>query len=374
MVSGYPPDVDGIGDYTYFLAQAMAANSGVSKPVTVYTRTGKHFEAEHVRVVPFFELSRASSIRKLPMLVAQDKPDWVVLQYNPFCWGARGFCPAVPQTLRKIKALPIPPKIAVMFHETTVPRWPWRFGLMYLWQRPIFSGVVKAADAIFVSTKRWIPQVKAVGGRVPIEVSPAGSNVPRSRLSKQQARSRLGIAENTLVMAVFGGAHPSRQIDWIGETARQRHAFSADMLVLHVGPEGDAIGRTMGGLPFKSMGVCPAEEVGDILRSADCLLSPFVDGISTRRTSAMAGLVNGVPVATTAREWTDDMFVSADAEVLLASRATRPEKFAQEFLSWCKPATPVVSSKVQQWHDSAFTWSQIAKKMVVSLQRLAARS
>ena len=49
-VSGYPPDVDGIGDYTYWLARALSELPDAVKPMVVYARKGRHESAENVRL------------------------------------------------------------------------------------------------------------------------------------------------------------------------------------------------------------------------------------------------------------------------------------------------------------------------------------
>jgi glycosyltransferase involved in cell wall biosynthesis len=45
-------------------------------------------------------------------------------------------------------------------------------------------------------------------------------------------------------------------------------------------------------------GELPPDAIPAYLRACDLLLQPFPDGVSSRRTSVMAGLANGVPVVT----------------------------------------------------------------------------
>jgi glycosyltransferase involved in cell wall biosynthesis len=364
---GYPPDLDGIGDYAYWLARALAERPDVLQPVDVYTRTGDHAPAEGVRIRPFFEFSRQSSFRNLLPLVREDCPDWLVLQYNPFSWGARGWCSAVPWTLGKLKEIPRAPKVAVMFHETTVPKWPWRFALMYAWQRPILRGVARQADRIFVSTKRWIPELVSAGAVAPMSLLPVGANIPRSSLSKEDARRLLGVQNDCLVLGVFGSAHPSRLLDWIAEAAEAVSQKNLDLLVLHVGPEGEVMRRAMEALPFRSLGVKSAIEVADALRAMDCVVSPFIDGISSRRGSVIAALNNGIRVATTGRHWTDDCFLSASSDAVLVSTAHNKTTFAREVAEWAKPIDHRVARGVESWHDANFSWPIIAEQMMIGL-------
>jgi glycosyltransferase involved in cell wall biosynthesis len=368
LAGGYPPDLDGIGDYAFLLASALAERVDLAKPVTVYTRKGKHEQAVGVRVSAFFEFARPSSIRDLVPLAAEDKPDWLVLQYNPFCWGARGFCPVLPPTLRRVKKLPHGPKLAVMFHETTVPKWPWRFALMYAWQRPILRAVGRQADVIFVSTKRWIPELLSAGVRIPPTLLPVGSNIPRSRLTMEAARNRLGISNESLVLGIFGGAHPSRLLDWIAEAARAVQGGHKNLLVLHVGPEADVMGGAMSGLRFKALGIQSAAEVSDTLRAMDFLVSPFIDGVSTRRGSVMAALNNGLPVATTLKDWSDDYFRTVDSSVVLCCKTDNKQAFARDVAAWARPLHEDRSRSVQTAFDPSFSWPILAGQLLAKLR------
>jgi len=52
------------------------------------------------------------------------------------------------------------------------------------------------------------------------------------------------------------------------------------------------------GIRIAATGELPAEQIPAHLRACDLLVQPFPDGVSSRRTSVMAGLANGVPVVT----------------------------------------------------------------------------
>src|SRR5262249_61234455 len=56
-----------------------------------------------------------------------------------------------------------------------------------------------------------------------------------------------------------------------------------------------------------------APRVAAALRACDVLLQPSPDGITTRRTSAMAGIANGVPTVTTAGVLTEPVWAETGA-------------------------------------------------------------
>ena len=67
LSAAFPPDFDGIGDYTYWLAGALARRA---VQTSVWTSTGKNRASpEGVEVHPFFQLDRPKSVELLPELL-----------------------------------------------------------------------------------------------------------------------------------------------------------------------------------------------------------------------------------------------------------------------------------------------------------------
>lgn len=375
--AAYPPNLDGIGDYTWWLARTLAKNDHVAK-VVVFTRDGiDHTESPRVELSQFYDPTHPPSFSRLPAAVQEETNkagapmDWVVVQYNPFSWGRRGFCPWVPSTLRRLCQTKGHPKLAVMFHETTTPKWPWRFLPMYAYQYPCFKAVCRLADVAFVSTMRWAPQVRRAASRLPVHHLPVGSNIPLSDITKKEARLELGINQDALILGVFGGAHVSRRLDWIGTTIHELQATRPGqrIILLYVGAEGTAIREAMGKVDLIDCGALPAEKVGVRLRAMDAALSPFVDGISTRRGSAMALLQHAIPIATTHTSWTDDSFSDQTPTALLLSSSTSARDFAADVISWLRrlPSGGRTDASLFAFFGRHFTWKGIADTMLQHL-------
>jgi glycosyltransferase involved in cell wall biosynthesis len=392
--AGYPPDVNGIGDYTWWLAKTLGdegielndKNGDTAKPpeaklkppVVVLTRRGNdHLPSLGVEIVPFFDPEHPSTFSLLPEIIetrnaqSESRIDWLVLQYNPFAWGKRGFCPWVPSALHRLLQMPGGPRIAVMFHETVVPVWPWKFTVMSAWQWPIFRSVCRAAEIAFVSTDRWKPQVKRVAPHLPVHHLPVGSNVPFCCLSQVEARRQLGIEMDALVLGIFGSAHLSRRLDWIAATLKEatRRRPERRTALLYVGPQGNVVRRACTEADLIDLGPLPSENVGACLRAMDAAISPFIDGMSTRLTSVISVLHHGIPVATTRTSWTDDVFLKEIPPGLLLSSATSADTFATETVDWLDqlqrsgPWRPGVAA----FHDKFFAWPLIASTMTQCL-------
>ena len=368
LSAAFPPDFDGIGDYTYWLARALA-HSGVD--TSVWTSIGpERAKCENVEVKSFFDPNKPQSIKQLPALLAKGPAlSWLVVEYNPFGFGRWGYCPWLIQMLRRIKKS-TQTRVAVMFHETQVPNWPWKFWVMRRWQNRQLRALAKLADAIFVSTTRWIDEIKAVAPRAVCHHLPVGSNLPKSQLSWEAAREKLRISEDTLVVGMFGSSHPSRMTDWMSAAVRGAASVQDKLVVLYVGKDGKSFREVCAGFPFMDEGPLPAEAAADRMRAMDVLISPFIDGISTRRGSAIAGFQHGAAVASTWADHTDALLRhDAPSSLILAPRDDQ-KAFTDKINQW------IVSKwknqqrgreEMEAFFERSFAWPEIARN---TLERL----
>jgi len=365
----FPPDFDGIGDYTYWLAMALA-QSGVE--TNVWTSIGPQRAAcEGVKVNPFFDVNKPQTIKRLPALLAKERSvDWLVVQYNPFGYGRWGYCPWLIKTVRRLKRSGRC-RVAVMFHETQVPDRPFKLWVMRQWQNRQLRSLARLAEVIFVSTTRWEPEIRAVWPRAVCHHLPVGSNLPCSKLSREAARDNLQISPDTLVLGMFGSSHPSRMTDWMGAAVRGAASVQEKLVVLYVGKDGKVFREVCAGFPFMDEGPLPAEAVADRLRAMDLLISPFLDGLSTRRGSAIAGFQHGLAVASTWAHHTDELLLKdAPANLMLAPRDDRPA-FVDGINQW------IVSKwkqgergreEMEAFFRKYFDWPVIAQKTVDRLR------
>jgi len=308
LLSGaYPPALDGIGDHTFRLAREMAGN------VLVLTSdAGRHVQIPGVEVVGFFNPHKPRTITALPEALAGRGVSKLVLQYNPFGFGPRGFNPWLPRALTRAKAS-CGLTISVMFHETYVPPENLRFLMMLAFQYPQFAAVVRVADELFCSTGRWIPQIRRIVPGCNVTRVPVGSNIDLSRLTRGEARAALGIPERRAVLAMFGSAHVSRLLPWIATAAKAIAMEGRETLLLSIGPDGDEVRRVCGAeTPLLDCGVVDASKAGDFLMAADAMVAPFIDGLSTRRGSVAAAFQHGLPVLSTSSRWTDEILLNRE--------------------------------------------------------------
>ena len=73
--------MNGIGDYTAHIAEELAKSVRVS----ILTAQGHaHNPIENVSICPLFRADQPSSMKAIAAQIQQEKPDWILLQYNPF--------------------------------------------------------------------------------------------------------------------------------------------------------------------------------------------------------------------------------------------------------------------------------------------------
>lgn len=366
IAAALPPALDGIGDYTARIAAELAH----SATVTVLTAQADPEPIPGVVVETVFAADHPRSVWNIARCIEADPPDWVLLQYNPFSFGRWGRNLHLPLVLRRIKRLCPGVRIAVMVHETFVPFGVnWKFRVMTLWQRPQFALISRTADVLFFSVEAWAKTFEKKFPGKPVIHLPVGSNIPHVPISRTEARARLDISDDTLVLGVFGGMHISRLMEWVQSAAEAVRATGREMLVLHMGPDNDAMSAMLGSVPLRADGPLPEEEVSRRFAAMDIHLAPFVDGISTRRGSLMAGLQHGIATVGTLGQHTDSILRDANGKALLLTDVAAPEQFIAHVLRLADDAAlrERLGREGQRLYAQEFAWASLAKQLQSTL-------
>ena len=370
LSAAFPPDKDGIGDYTFRLAGELSRNGN---EVTVLTSSGRaRLEGSGADVVPFYDPARPASIRRLVESLSRHAPlEWLVVQYNPFAFGPRGFCPHLPAALSTLKKAIPGTKVALMCHETYYTPWrPLRLGIMRLWQCPILAVLARIADKLMASTERWVRQVELFSFGKPVRFVPVGSNLPDYAEDPHPLREELGVS-NTFVVGLFGSAHISRHVDWVAAATRNlQKSGSTRVAVFYIGADGRIIAPQFQGIEFLDFGFLEPEQAAARIKAMDVLLCPFSDGISARRGSAICGLQQGRPVVSNIGPSTDQIFKEWNRKGVCLS-----EGGVQEFVSTSEElaANPDlrlrVSRGARSFYEKTFSWTKIASSYVEILNQ-----
>jgi glycosyltransferase involved in cell wall biosynthesis len=307
LTGEYPPQFGGVGDYTRQVAAGLAA---AGDAVTVYAPRcdGETPADDGVAVRRLSDHFGPRGLLALDAALAR-RPDRVLVQYVPhaYGWKAMNLPFAAWVAGRAGRAAPV----WVMFHEVALP-----FG-----RRPAHAAlaaahavmarlVAGAADRVFVSVPGWAPLLRRFAPRAkPAEWLPVPSNVPAAAGCVPRAAGGFVIGHfGTYGPAVAPLLEPALARLLAGPTPRSAvlvgrgaGGFRAGLLDRHPALAGR----------LTAVGELPAADVARHLRSCDVLLQPYIDGISSRRGTAMAGLANGVPVVSNLGAGSEPLWAAA---------------------------------------------------------------
>jgi len=182
--------------------------------------------------------------------------------------------------------------------------------------------LIHAARRIWIAIpeweRRWRPY--ALGRDVPFEWLPIPSSLPVPP-SEAVRRVRDRYAPHGRLVGHLGsyGTTSSRALAEILPEILQR---LPDSVVLLLGQHGegfrDQLARDHSALAARvcACGALTTQTLAEHVAACDVLVQPYPDGISSRRTSAMAGLALGVPVVSTAGHLTEPLWVETGVVAL----------------------------------------------------------
>jgi glycosyltransferase involved in cell wall biosynthesis len=265
-----------------------------------------------------------------------------------------------------------------MAHEDFVPATSWRFALMRLWQKQQFLALGRAADHIFFSIEPWVEKYGSWFGDTPVNHFPIGSNIPFTPGNPSVLRRDLGI-DHAFVVGFFGTLR-ARLVTHLQAAVDGLRDRSSDVVVLSVGPDGPALQRTLSGVQIIDVGRLPAADVSRHLAAMDLHLTPFIDGVSTRRGSFMAGIQHGVPTVATRGELTDRVLQDADGNALLLASTSDPDAFARAASALYADAEhrKAVGARGQHFYQEQFAFDitvpRFLDQLAIDASRLGAPS
>jgi len=308
LVQSLPPVPDAIGEYTACFASHLTSYFRVN------IFTGDESPADGiggVAVKQVFKSNRPSGRRFGPLLDEIEASDSTILllQYNPFAWGRRGWAPDLPRLLARVKRRKPNTLLVVMFHETFMMFPGFRYRIMRFYQERQFRKLLAVADLAFYSSSKWADQHQSAGGSCVALTLPVGSNLPLSGLDQVAAKRRLGFDNSDFVCSVFGGNHVSRMFDRIDmaiSAIAKSLVGQCRTRLIYIGDSDRA--WKVGDAMVHCLGRLSAQNAADAIAASDLMINPFLDGISTRRGSAMAALQHGVPVLTTKGHNTEEIW------------------------------------------------------------------
>jgi glycosyltransferase involved in cell wall biosynthesis len=253
------------------------------------------------------------------------KGRWVFVQYTALAWSARGFSTSVPRLLRILKKAQV--RCAVVFHDVDaysggrpVDR------LRRASQLRVMRSACELAERVVltVAAERlaWLPPklTKAV-------FIPVGANLPEPPAELRREPRPAGAPPTVAVFGVTGGASIAREAADIAFAVNRAAAnLPGGLRLIVLGRNSEEArpalesGLDRSRVALETPGILPGPGVVRALTTADVFL--FARGpVSSRRGSAIAGIVCGLPVV--AYEGPETAPPITEAGVLLAPAGNR---------------------------------------------------
>lgn len=242
--------------------------------------------------------------------------DALVVQYNPFSFGRRGFAPRLPLALGAFRRRPGRPLVGLMCHETYVDMKNVRWALMGGWQRLQLVALQRVSDVQFGTVEGWTARLRRTAGGRPVHHLPVASNLPDTRGERAAGRAEIGAGDDTIVISVLGMRHPGRLDEHVIRGALEAGLLAPQVIVLNLGTGERTTTELAPNVELRSTGFVPEPDLARRIAASDLFLAPYADGVSTRRTTVMAALQHGVAVVGTEGHLTDAILRGSDAVAL----------------------------------------------------------
>jgi hypothetical protein len=249
----------------------------------------------------------------------------VLVQYVPQAFGMKAMNVAFCAWIAGLRDA----QVWVMFHEVAVPWAPW-----WRWKQNVVAGVTRVmarvllsrADRVLVSIPSWEAILRPLAPRWAGAMwLPIPSNLPTAVPPDAAARvrTRLPLRPERVTIGHFG-TYGTLVTPALTRTINTLLRKDSRRIALLLGRGSEAVARELLRDPEMSgrivaPGALDAADVAAHLVACDVLVQPYPDGVSTRRTSAMAGLALGVATVTNEGPATESVWREARAVELAGS-------------------------------------------------------
>jgi glycosyltransferase involved in cell wall biosynthesis len=378
LITGeYPPDHGGIADYTRRVAEGLAERG---QNVQVWANAGE-IEPTSCEQISVHRIGGGWNKRDLARIgTALDSfpsPRRILVQYTPNVFGRKGMNLGLCSWLRRRRERG--DDVRIVFHEIRYLERPGdslarRF--LSQVQRLMVRRLLRAARRVYVTIPYWNHLLEPFAPRVwsplPAIWLPIASNISVLDDPDGVAEIRRAlVTQDHVVIGNFGTFH-----DVIGEMVAETFSRlllgQSDRVALLIGRGGSEFAaeliRRHPELSDRivATGRLDDADVARHLRACDLMIQPYPDGVCTKRTSIMAALANGVPVATTTGKITEPFWETSEA-VALAPEDDLPAlvRKAEQLLN-DSDARQRLARKGRSLYESEFTLSRLIDRLMDS--------
>jgi glycosyltransferase involved in cell wall biosynthesis len=235
--------------------------------------------------------------------------------------------------------------------------------------------LLKAASRVWMTIPAWETRLRPYALRRQVQFGwlPVASNIPvvDDAPSVETIRCRYRDAEGSIVGHFGTYDRHTTHLLLSSVPALLQNGNEASVLLLGRGSElmRDELIRQHHEIADRvhATGELGAADLSLHLSACDVMLQPYIDGVSSRRTSVMAGLSHGLPIITTAGELTESLWAEREAVALVPVRDVATLIEVTERLLSDAPARSRMSCVARALYDERFD----AKRIIAMLREAA---
>jgi glycosyltransferase involved in cell wall biosynthesis len=295
ITGSYPPDKCGVGDYSYHLAEALAARSNMKVGVLTSVAKGASLPLSSVEVYRLMSDWKVKRVFEVKRFLEGYKPDIVHIQYP-----TQGYIGKLPKFL---------PLLLRLMRVPIIQTWHEHYGEceMIGWQNLLSCKTMIYVRPDFLQkTPVWLRF--AINKENSFYV-PNVSTIPKVYLNKSQIHEiKNELSGGKPIIFYFGFANPNKGIEQLFEIAdpvKHHLVLACDLNDNY--PYQAAILSMSNNSPWSGAititGFLSAQRVGEILAVADAVVFPFPNGAGEWNTTLKAAELAGVfTIATTQDE------------------------------------------------------------------------
>jgi glycosyltransferase involved in cell wall biosynthesis len=329
ITSEYPPQAGGVSDYTKLVARGLA-DAGDEVHVWCPSLTsaanergaGVTTDAERVTLHRDFGHFSSADLRRVSGLLDRfPAPRRLLVQWVPHGYGYRSmnlrFCWWLRNRGRRGDI------VELMVHE---PYLAFREGSLKqdgvaVVHRLMTAVLLSAVNRVWMSIPAWEARLRpyAFGRKLPFAWLPVASNIPVVDDPGGVKAIRDRFAPHDAPLVGHFGTYDRSIVSLLLQSASALLRANPNCNLLLLGRGSELMQTELSGTHpdlaqrIHAAGTLPAADLSLHLSACDVMLQPYVDGVSSRRTSVMVALAHGLPVVTTQGKLTEPLWAESEA-------------------------------------------------------------
>lgn len=302
----YPPAIGGVADYTRLAAERLR-------------REGKTVSVWHPGVAPLEEGYTPSGLRRLHQEIDQAPGRRrLFVQWVPHGYGYRSMNVAFAAWLGsrarrgdEIDLMVHEPFL--MFREGTIKQ-----DAAAVVHRLMMSLALAAAARVWITIPQWHARLQPWywGRRIPERWLPVPSNIEVATAGPANLEA---LFPNPGPVVGHFGTNGKHIVEMLQRLLPGVLA-STPANILLLGNGSDRVAREFGNPRVQGLGRQENADISRSIQACTMMLQPYTDGVSTRRSSAMAALIHGKALASTSGPATEDIWQREDIACLRAAQ------------------------------------------------------